>query len=229
MTDADTGLREVLAAVALDRQRGDARRRRQGDAAAAADYRRAVQRIDAFLATDPQLQPADMAELHGVRGGLLRRLGELAEALESYQRGAAFEQRGRLASTYNRLNAIRHALLIGDRSLDDLRPEIAEVANVLDRRLRDDPVAADDAWLWADLGDVQLLRGEIADARDAYHVFTRRATSRSPATTLDMLDQLVEALERHDDPAAPEVRAAVDRLRPLMSRDDDRAPGPPSR
>ena len=88
---------------------------------------------------------------------------------------------------------------------------------MLTERLQQDEQAADDAWLWADLGDVRLLQGDVAGAEEAYGAFRRKATSSSPSSTLSMLDDVAAALVRHADPAAAEVRAAVERVRPVLS------------
>jgi len=119
--------------------------------------------------------------------------------------------------TYNRTNAIKLGLRVGDR-LAALRATIDDTEAALTRRLQQDERAADDAWAWADLGDVRLLQGDVAGAEEAYAAFTRKATSSSPASTLSALEQVAEDLDHHGDPAARDVRAAVERVRPLLSR-----------
>jgi tetratricopeptide (TPR) repeat protein len=222
MTERDSHLREVMTAVAMDRQKGDSMQRLGRTAAAEDAYRSATQRIEYFLdavsSSGIELQPEELAELYGVRGGLLRRYNQLLDALGSYEAGARFERAGNLASTYNRTNAIKLALLIGDRTLSELREEINDAAASLHERLQQDEQAADDAWIWADLGDVRLLQGDGPGAEEAYSIFVRKATSGSPAITLAMLEKVVAALDLHADPSASQVRTTIERVRPLLSR-----------
>jgi tetratricopeptide (TPR) repeat protein len=221
MTDQQENVRSVLRRATLERKKGDAKRKQGRAAEAEQDYRRGLEIIEDFLATDADLgaglEPADGAELFGLRGGLLHRTDQLPEALQSYERGAEFERTADLASTYNRTNAVKLALVRGSRTAEQLQEVVGTAEKALSTRLRQDEEAAEDAWLWADLGDVRLLRGDVEGATEAYTVFARKASTGSPATTLEMLERVAAALEQHEDPAAGEVRAAVDRVRPLLA------------
>jgi tetratricopeptide (TPR) repeat protein len=220
-SEPDDDLDDVVATATLVRQRGDVLRGQDQPETAEAEYRAGIRRIDHFraarAAAGVALPAADQAELLGIRGGLFRRCGQLRDALASYEDGAKWEQNANLASTYNRTNAIKLGLRVGDR-LAALRATIDDTEAALTRRLQQDERAADDAWAWADLGDVRLLQGDVAGAEEAYAAFTRKATSSSPASTLSALEQVAEDLDHHGDPAARDVRAAVERVRPLLSR-----------
>jgi hypothetical protein len=222
--------------VTLHRNKGDSlvARGRQLDAVDA--YRTAVDRADDALnligldpggTADPSGvikadQAADAAEWFGVRGGLLRRIGELGESdalessLQSYRSGAHIETNYELSSTYNRANALKLALITGNATVEEERPDLVALRDVLDRRLAADVQAADDAWLWADLGDVTLLLGDERKALSAYTTFTEKANTKSPASTLKVLRGLITALNAHHDPDAPAIEAAADRVEALL-------------
>lgn len=231
-----SGLSQLDRTVALNRNKGDSltARGRQADAVDA--YRTAAERADEALGLlgigpgdtgDPaaRIEPdraADAAEWFGIRGGLLRRIGELGQsdalgdALESYRRGAAIETKYGLPSTYDRANALKLALITGAATVAGEREALAELRDALYRRLAADVQAADDAWLWADLGDVTLLLGDERKALSAYMTFVEKARTDSPASTLNVLRGLVAALKAHQDPDASAVEAAADRLEALL-------------
>lgn len=234
--NVQSGLSQLDRTVALNRNKGDAlvARGRQADAVDA--YRTAAERADealGLLGIDPGATgdlaalvesdwAGDAAEWFGVRGGLLRRIGELGrpevlqDALESYRRGAQIETKYGLSSTYNRANALKLALITGTATVAEERNDLVELHDVLARRLAADVQAADDAWLWADLGDVTLLLGDEREALSAYTTFAEKAQTRSPASTLSVLRALVAALKAHHDPDASAVEAAADRVEGLL-------------
>jgi hypothetical protein len=76
---------------------------------------------------------------------------------------------------------------------------------------------ADDAWAWADLGDIRLLLGDDLEAASAYRTFAAKARTDSPATTLSVLGQLVSALEAHGDQDAARITASLRRVEGLLS------------
>lgn len=149
------------------------------------------------------------ADLYGGRAGLLRRLGRLDESLDSYRTGADLEQKFGSLTTYNRANAVKLALLSGASTLAEARPALVDLRQTLHERLRTDETAADDPWLWADLGDCLVLLGETAEAIDTYRVFVQRAQLRSPATMLAVLRELSDTLTTRGDPDAEQLAAGV--------------------
>ena len=166
-------------------------------------------------ATVPATLASDVAELLGVRGGVLRRLSGVGvaeaqlEALASYRRGAAIEASHHLAQTYNRGNAMKLALITGEGTVAGLRSDLRALRDALASRLATDERAADDAWLWADMGDARLLLGETGDAASGYEAFAAKARTDSPATTLAVITDIVGALQEHGDPAANAIAAAL--------------------
>lgn len=184
---------------------------------------------------DAQLRPglvdvdaqkaADTAELLGMRGGILRRMGKLKEAMRSYRSGAEIEERLKLPATYNRANAIKLALIANVQTVGQSHDELVALHSALNHRLSNDVEAADDAWLWADLGDVRLLLGDHAGAESAYLTFDDKARTSSRKLTLDFLGQIVEALNSHDDPDAERIAASVASIKKTLAAREQNTQG----
>jgi tetratricopeptide (TPR) repeat protein len=162
------------------------------------------------------LTPDRLAGAHQ-RGGLLRRLERVKEALITYRAGAYVEQGSKLTTTYNRANAIKLALLTGESTLTDEDEHLRELREVLEEQLRSNEEAADDAWLWADLGDCLLLLGDVDGGERAYQIFVSKAETRSPITTLAVLLEVASALKGHADPQASRVSEGVSRVAATFS------------
>jgi hypothetical protein len=222
---------DILQTVTLYRRKGEAAARRGDDQEAEQAWITGLavseEGFDALSIT-PELEPgqarslnvdvaAEAAELLGVRGGLLRRLGQTTGALKSYRSGALLEKTHDLLQTYNRTNAIKLALIVGDKTLAQLHDEIAEFRMSLERRLSTDVRAADDAWLWADLGDIRLLLGDTEAAAEAYRAFVAKAKTESPVSTLAVLRDIVTALNEHGDEDAPRMAADLDRVETIIT------------
>lgn len=214
-------------AAVLHRRKGDSLERSGRHDAADEAYGMALGLLDDVLAGFPEALPqdthradelaAEAAELWGERGGILRRRGSLDAALASYRRGAFYEEARELPATYNRLNALKLALMIGESRLTDLADELGTLRDSLANRLATDEVAADDAWLWADLADTRLLLGDIAGAELAYRSFIDRARTDSPDVTLSVLRDLLDQLEKNGDPAAPALRQSAAHIERVLA------------
>lgn len=221
---------DILRNVTLQRRKGDALARAGRVDAAEQAYELAISLLDGALEgiptsqveqdslpTDPKVSvAADAADMFGIRGGLLRRTGRLADALESYRHGATIEYNHDLPASYNRANAIKLALIMGVSTIDDLRDDMQRLRVALEDRLSTDERVADDAWAWADLGDVRLLLGDDLEAASAYRTFAAKARTDSPTTTLSVLRQLVSALEAHGDQEAVRIMASLRRVEGLL-------------
>jgi tetratricopeptide (TPR) repeat protein len=164
-----------------------------------------------------EVTPKQLADLLGKRGGLLRRLERVKEALITYRAGAYVEQGSKLTTTYNRANAIKLALLTGESTLTDEDEHLRELREVLEEQLRSNEEAADDAWLWADLGDCLLLLGDVDGGERAYQIFVSKAETRSPITTLAVLLEVASALKGHGDPQASRVSEGISRVAATFS------------
>ena len=236
MSKYEGNISGLLRSMALHRKKGDALRRRaveyrkdgRYDEATALDsdaheeYEIGVQEADDYLAGVEKRHPKDtdldMAELYGSRGGLLSRLTRLADAAASYAIGAEYEKSADAASTYNRINAIKLGLLTGERSLSELENDLVGAEQTMERRLERDQQAGDDGWLWADLGDVRVLHGDVRGAETAYVIFTRKAKSGSSKRTLTVLQDIVAALNSNQDPLATQVEQSVLHITPLLAQ-----------
>jgi tetratricopeptide (TPR) repeat protein len=221
----------ILRNVTLQRRKGDALARANQIDAANQAYEKAVSLLDEALEgiTKHQVEQdsrfggpnvsaaADKADMLGMRGGLLRRMGRLAEALASYTRGAEIEHDNELPVTYNRVNAIKLVLIMGVGTIGGLYDELQGLRVTLESRLSADERVADDAWAWADLGDIRLLLGDDLEAASAYRTFAAKARTDSPAATLSVLGQLVSALEAHGDKDAARINASLRNVEGLLS------------
>jgi tetratricopeptide (TPR) repeat protein len=222
---------DILRNVTLQRRKGDALARAGQVDSANQAYELAVSLLDGVLegstasrveqdsrSTGPDVSAAgDKADMFGIRGGLLRRMGRLADALASYTRGAEIEYEYDLPATYNRVNAIKLALIMGVGTIDGLRDDLQRLRAALEGRLSIDERVADDAWAWADLGDIRLLLGDDLEAASAYRTFAAKARTDSPAATLAVLGQVVSALEAHGDQDAARIAASLRRVEGLLS------------
>jgi hypothetical protein len=220
MTNLADKYRTTMRAVALDRQRGDAMKKAGRDEEAEKLYERGIWRLDELLAESNNgelLNSSDYAELLGVAGGLFRRRNQMVKALENYTLGAEVERAGDLASTYNRVNSIKLALLGGQCTVAELREQLLEAEVTLGDRLKKDPVAASDAWLWADLGDIRILLGSEADALEAYKLFAQKATTGSPRKALALLEEIASALTFNEDPSSKDLALSIRRAKPILT------------
>lgn len=154
---------------------------------------------------------AARAETLGSLAGMLRRLDRNEEAFDLYDKGAAVEQKYKLPTTYNRVNRLKYMLLTGKSNLKDLEADIRDAATALNNSVNNphDQKAADSAWTWADLGDCWALLGDVGAAGRAYATFVKKASLKSPETTLDVLKNIANALEQNHDPGAHHVHDAV--------------------
>lgn len=207
------------------RSKGDSLARRHRLDEARSCWIDALAIVDAWLA-DPhateQYSHRDRANQFGISGGLARRLGDTDRALDRYREGARIEGVLDLPETYNRTNAIKLALITQERpagrgepghppprlTLADLHGDLVDLRDALQIRLTDERVA-DDAWAWADLGDVRLLLGEDAAAAQAYRTFRDKGRSSSVESMLKVIKDVAAALVANNDPAAGRVARSV--------------------
>jgi tetratricopeptide (TPR) repeat protein len=177
-------------------------------------YDRAVATLDQALQELQVLKPdgaseegelrAEIADTYGITGGVYRRAGETARALDAYRNGAAEEEKDR-ASTYNLSNVITLEITFEKRSPED--PEVRKQIDAAIERLELATVSGrqDEWWAWFDLGQSYLLRGTAADARRCYE----RAIATGPRA--DDIERHVQILE--------ELREATKTTAPQISRD----------
>ena len=216
----------------LHRKRGEALRRKGDETSAAAEFRAGVTVLEQIVDElrrqsqwhDGGLSPSgdpwdgqveiarELVEAYGARGGMLRRLDAADEALKSYREGASLEERFVQRSTYNRVNAVKFALLSGASSLEGLSAGIVHLETLLTRQLSEDQELGDSGWAWADLGDCRALLGDVEGAERAYRTFVEKAGTNAPLATLDILRGILEQLELTKDPKATAVAASLTAL-----------------
>lgn len=230
MTDLSRA-RDLLRTVTLYRRKGDAAARRDDHQEAERAWNTGLavsEEVFDVLSITPELEPTraqsldadvavEAAELLGVRGGMLRRLGRAPDALKSYRKGALVERSHELLQTYNRANAIKYTLIDGDKTLAQLHDELTEFQEWLNRRVSTDERAADESWLWADLGDIRLLLGDDQGAESAYQNFVEKARSDSPISTLAVLKEIVAALYENGDPDSARVADSLASVEPIIT------------
>lgn len=155
----------------------------------------------------------ELVEAYGSRGGMLRRLGDSRAALDSYRKGAELEESFVHQSTYNRVNAVKLALLSGASSLDDLATDIETLEKLLTKHLAEQQELSDSGWAWADLGDCRALLGvDVLGAERAYRAFVDKAGSSAPNATLEVLRAICDKLDEVGDARAATVRASLRKL-----------------
>jgi len=222
---------DIMRSVTLQRRRGDAAAKRGRDDVAQEAWEAALAASEGgFVALGIPAEvdeaqaasytadvAAEAADLMGVRGGLLRRLDRARDALASYRVGAAWEASHDLPQTYNRTNAFKLAIITGDQTLAQLQDSLSGFRDVLEQRLSTDERAADDAWLWADLGDVRLLLGDDSGAVSAYQDFVTRARTDSPVSSLAVLREVVQSLTVNKDPAADRTAETLAKVENVVS------------
>lgn len=219
--------------VKLYRKRGDALQEAGQEEEAAKNYRNILEIVEEIIAILAPLQAqaatglaepqppikeeekwvGELIEAYGLSGGMYRRLGKLEDSLKAYQEGAKLEKIYGSPSTYNRVNAVKLALLSGATSLASLRPAIDALESFLTQQLTEAQHLSDSAWSWADLGDCRALQGDVPGAERAYRTFVEKAGSQAPKTTLAMLREMDRALQRVGDPneaAVAQVLAALE-------------------
>jgi tetratricopeptide (TPR) repeat protein len=159
---------------------------------------------------------AALAECLGMRGGILRRLGELDDAVASYGEGRRFEQDEEFGKddSYNLVNALVIPLLKAPRLLDadGVRNELARAIRLLRRQVRGSRNS--DYWAQADLARCLLLAGEYDDAIRALDRFVQLGGLKDAfVTSIQMLRELEESFSAEGRREAPLLTQAIAYLR----------------
>ena len=149
----------------------------------------------------------ELADSQGMRGGILRRIGRLSDALQAYRAGERLEAQLGYASTYNLVNVI--ALSIELDQLPPTAPELkSQIGAAIKALVRDTQGRRrQDWWAWADLAQVLLLDGQ-ADAARRAQVQGKLGSGPAPEELrvhAEGLTRLAQQLQQ----LAPEVAAAL--------------------
>lgn len=221
---------ELQKAARSSRKKGDAFRKASREKQAVDDYRSGVEALKkalellnekrkSLLELSPPLPDDETAyllelvEIYGALGGMYQRLGEMEESLASYAEGAGLEEKFRMTSTYNRLNAVKYSLLTGHDPLRSFEARIQTLADFIDTNLRANKSLSDQGWAWADLGDCLALLGRTEEASKAYATFIEKAEIKSPERTLEILNDIASKLQSNSDPDASRLKKAIDVLK----------------
>jgi hypothetical protein len=130
---------------------------------------------------------AQLADCLGSRGGILRRMGRDADALDSYRQGKDLEvnEDYQIESTYNRVQWIVLRILSNPAVLDDPAEEKATTDLASLRRRQ-----AVDPWAWADVLLLAVLSDNNSLASEAFNAIDR------PSTIGDVYDSGLRVFEQ---------------------------------
>jgi tetratricopeptide (TPR) repeat protein len=158
------------------------------------------------------------ADCLGRSGGLLRRLGRLDAARDSYMAGAVYENDPRFghADSYNTVNHLLVQLEMEGVRTTELAAEIKGTVDVLEKQTRG--VRYQQGWAHADLGQCLLLAGRVGEAEKAFSNFVRLAAPKDIGVTLRVLRALGKRLDQKADPAARYVVSGIDLLAGIARR-----------
>jgi tetratricopeptide (TPR) repeat protein len=164
---------------------------------------------DRLLQTDapsgPQKKLAfQLADCLGMLGGNHRRLDRFAEALAAFTRGRTIEESEKLEvpSSYNLVNAITLPLEIERQSSFQQEAALRRAIAAIQRQVRLEE-RRNDRWAWADLGECQLLLGDLEGAKTSYKRMRELGNPDTAASVLPVLLRLEKALE--SDPKVTEA------------------------
>ena len=149
---------------------------------------------------------AELADCWGMKGGIFRRAGRLADALAAYKTGLHFES----GNSYNLTNSIVLELLINCSELEELKANIAAARDEVRRQV--ESYRSSQWWAWADLGLLELLCGREDQALDAYkHFATTGARASDYDSTISVLEELSAKCNQP-------LRASLQRAGSLLKR-----------
>jgi tetratricopeptide (TPR) repeat protein len=146
-----------------------------------------------------------LADCLGMKGGNLRRLDRLPEALACFKHGRTYEESKHLnvPSSYNLVNAIVLPLETGTRTAelqDDLTGAVVAIQRQVDGERRND------RWAWADLGQCQLLLGDRDGAIKSY----KRVRELGNAETVESVVTVLRRLARAIGKTEPKMAVALE-------------------
>lgn len=157
----------------------------------------------------------ELAECHGVCGGILRRLGQLEESVAAYEQGRRYEQDPSygVEDSYNLVNALVVPLLEDPHRLaGDLGDQLRLAAKTVHRQAIGSRRL--DYWAHADLARCHLLLGRREEALQALDKFVETGGVKDGLdTTVQMLEELAEALSAAGLEESELLRAGVRHLR----------------
>ena len=170
----------------------------------------------------------ELADLHGILGGIRKAQGYFALAAAAYDAGFWTDSQYKSISSYNSLNRLIMRILLcpgaitdpeqlrKEESIEfvDLRLALSELEQELKQQLKD--VRSNDLWAAGDLAVTAALNGKQATAIEAVEKFVSCATPPY-AASYDAYIQMLNQLGRLDIPhneLLREVKALLEKNRP---------------
>jgi tetratricopeptide (TPR) repeat protein len=157
---------------------------------------------------------SELADCHGMAGGVYRRLGDFARSSAMYEAGRGYEQDPAygLVDSYNLTNSIVVQILADGRNLFTLHQEILNAAETVDRQVEEK--RREQWWAWCDVGVLALLNRNSERAREAYRRFKEKgALAKHFDSTIEVLEGLRDALKPVEPSISSSISDAVDFLR----------------
>lgn len=169
--------------------------------------------IDRELSSSQRKIASSLADCHGMRGGNLRRLNRLRDALEEFERGREYEEDPRYGvdSSYNLVNAITLPIEMGVKTATEQKSSLVGAANTLERQTSQG-ARRQDRWAWADYGQCLLLSGELHKALQAYEKFRALGNIDAVQSHVAVLTRLRDALILRDRLVAATVDQGIKEL-----------------
>ena len=156
-----------------------------------------------------------LADCLGMLGGNYRRLQQLDEAIQCFERGRLYEQdpRFQIYSSYNTVNSIIAPIEEGLRDAASQSTELRAAVLMLERQIFDpgdgETSRRLDRWAWADLGQCRLLLGNLDEARIAYQHFIELSDAASIQSSRNVLLRIKNALQAKNDDCAEVVEVGI--------------------
>ena len=146
-----------------------------------------------------------LADCLGMKGGNHRRLDQLSSALTCFERGRGYEESEWLnvPSSYNLVNAIVLPLESGTRTTE-LRNQLTSAVTTIQRQVNGE--RRNDRWAWADLGECQLLLGDLAEARKSYKRLRELGDADTVQSVVAVLRRLAGAIGQSEPMVADALR-----------------------
>ncbi len=174
---------------------------------------------DQLLETDapsgPQKKLAfQLADCLGMLGGNHRRLDRFSDALAAFTRGQTIEESEKLEvpSSYNLVNAITLPIEIDRQTSSQQEAALKRAIAAIQRQVKLEE-RRNDRWAWADLGECQLLLGDLDGAKSSYKRMRELGNADTVTSVVAVLRRLQKAMES-DYKASETLRQAIEWLQP---------------
>ncbi|HEX3555069.1 MAG TPA: hypothetical protein VIA62_17740 [Thermoanaerobaculia bacterium] len=159
---------------------------------------------------------SELADCHGMAGGVYRRRGDLTRSFAMYKAGRDYEQDPAygVVDSYNLTNSIVVQILANGSNIFALQQEILEAAETVDKQVEEK--RREQWWAWCDVGALALLAGNSERAWEAYRRFKEKgALAKHFDSTIEVLEGLRDALK----PVEPSISHSISDAIELLGRE----------